>query len=89
MCCLTLNGTPLRAPAAACPLTACLVRPAEQDLQVVIIVSTGGGGTLIWPWDKFVNRLVEMVMWWQEWQRASEVCPRPHLRCVPVLWDAW
>jgi len=50
---------------------------AAADAEVVVLVCYPGGGTLIWPWEKFASRLVEMVMWWQEWQHASQHSPVP------------
>eukprot|EP01006_Ploeotia_vitrea_P028536 TRINITY_DN61206_c0_g1_i1.p1 TRINITY_DN61206_c0_g1~~TRINITY_DN61206_c0_g1_i1.p1 ORF type:complete len:931 (+),score=93.40 TRINITY_DN61206_c0_g1_i1:106-2898(+) len=45
-------------------------RFTEED-DVVVFVKLSSGAELLWPWEKFNTRLVEMVKLWQEWQNCE------------------
>jgi kinesin family protein 1 len=44
-------------------------RNTGEDIVVVNVVMPQGN--LVWPWEKFQSRLVDMVKVWQEWQYAT------------------
>jgi len=46
-------------------------RYKDED-DVVVNVKLGNAAEVLWPWEKFDLRLVEMVQLWQQWQQAVE-----------------
>jgi kinesin family member 1 len=42
----------------------------NRGKDTVVVNVTLPQGQLVWPWDKFANRLVDMVKLWQSWQYA-------------------
>eukprot|EP01059_Diplonema_ambulator_P009951 TRINITY_DN1992_c0_g2_i1.p1 TRINITY_DN1992_c0_g2~~TRINITY_DN1992_c0_g2_i1.p1 ORF type:complete len:944 (+),score=366.07 TRINITY_DN1992_c0_g2_i1:41-2833(+) len=49
-----------------------IVKDRETGEDAVAVSVNMPQGLLVWPWEKFVSRLVEMVKIWQEWQYALD-----------------
>lgn len=45
-----------------------IIKQRETNEDVVVVHVSLPEGQLLWPWDKFNARLVEMVKSWQQWQ---------------------
>eukprot|EP01064_Diplonema_japonicum_P004406 TRINITY_DN1286_c2_g4_i2.p1 TRINITY_DN1286_c2_g4~~TRINITY_DN1286_c2_g4_i2.p1 ORF type:complete len:931 (+),score=161.76 TRINITY_DN1286_c2_g4_i2:62-2854(+) len=49
-----------------------IVKDRESGDDMVAVSVNMPQGLLVWPWEKFASRLVDMVKIWQEWQYALD-----------------
>ncbi|KAJ9448183.1 Kinesin-like protein unc-104 [Diplonema papillatum] len=49
-----------------------IIKDRETGDDAVAVSVTVAQGTLVWPWEKFADRLVEMVKLWQQWQYCED-----------------